>query len=162
MRSSRGQSVVEFAIILPVIMLVVLGILDFGRAYNYKNDLTSMANQAVRYAETNKCPPGCSNANPLEQYIPSTADSPELQNGNGTGLGIQSPGAQVSFCLPPGSTGAVGDSLRATASAQYRWLPFFGFGVITVSSDAIGRIEVAHTGVPGNDVYATGGAIPPC
>ena len=56
LRSSRGQSLVEFAIILPVILLIVLGILDFGRAYNYKNDQTSLANQAVRYAEVNDCP----------------------------------------------------------------------------------------------------------
>ena len=55
-RSSQGQSAVEFAIVLPVILLIVLGILDFGRAYNYKNDETSLANQALRYAEVNDCP----------------------------------------------------------------------------------------------------------
>ena len=65
LRSSRGQSLVEFAIILPVILLVVLGIIDFGRAYNYKNDQTSLANQAVRYAEVNNCPAcGGSTADP--------------------------------------------------------------------------------------------------
>ena len=64
LRSSRGQSLVEFAIILPVIMLVVLGIIDFGRAYNYKNDQTSLANQAVRYAEVNDCPACGGHADP--------------------------------------------------------------------------------------------------
>ena len=67
-RSSRGQSLVEFAIVLPVILLIVLGIIDFGRAYNYKNDETSLANQALRYAEVNDCP-GCAPGSLLRRLL---------------------------------------------------------------------------------------------
>jgi hypothetical protein len=33
----------------------VFGVLELGQAFNYQNDLTNMANQAIRYAEVNSC-----------------------------------------------------------------------------------------------------------
>ena len=33
-RDARGQSLVEFAIVIPVLMLIVVGIFEFGRTYN--------------------------------------------------------------------------------------------------------------------------------
>ena len=151
LRSSRGQSLVEFAIILPVILLVVLGIIDFGRAYNYKNDQTSLANQAVRYAEVNDCPP-CGGSTPkIQDYVPTTADSGELQHGN-SGLGIQTPGVQICFYFPSGSgTPAIRlrPSRRPATSGCPRWgsvsVP------ITIVSSATGRLETAYN--PGTSPY---------
>jgi TadE-like protein len=145
LRPTHGQAATELAIVLPIIMLIILGILDFGRAYNYKNDLTNLANQALRYAEVNNCPAGGPGCPSISTYVQQTADSGELQHG-GSGLGIQSPGVQITFCLPAGSSGAVGDPLQATASANYQWLPFLGFGTTAIRSTAIGRIEVAPDG----------------
>jgi hypothetical protein len=159
-RSTRGQAVVEFAIVLPIILLIILGILDFGRAFNYQNDLTSMANQAVRYAEVNKCS-ACSGGQLIPDYIEATADSPELRNGN-NGLGIQrqssnGKGTVVTICVPrtfwedmsPGggqdgaNVGNVGQPIEAVATAEYAWLPFFKFTDATLTATAVGRIEVA-------------------
>jgi hypothetical protein len=136
-RSSRGQSLVEFAIILPVIMLIVLGIIDFGRAYNYKNDVTSLANQAVRYAEVNDCP-ACGGTL-IQNYVPTTADSPELRNG-GTGLGINQP-VRICFYLPSGTS--AGSPITAVATTTYQWMPSLGLGIspVTIRSEATGRLE---------------------
>jgi Flp pilus assembly protein TadG len=49
-RKSRGQSLVEFAIILPVITLVVLGLFDLGKAVFTYNTLSQAARQANRTA----------------------------------------------------------------------------------------------------------------
>ena len=49
-RKSRGQALVEFAIVLPVIALVVLGLLDLGRAVFTYNTLSQAARQANRTA----------------------------------------------------------------------------------------------------------------
>ena len=46
----RGQATVEFALILPVLLLLVLGILEFGRAWN----LAQVATDAVRES-TRRC-----------------------------------------------------------------------------------------------------------
>ena len=56
-RAERGQSLVEFALALPLLMLVLLGMIDFGIAFNYNNDETSLANQAIRFAVVNSCSP---------------------------------------------------------------------------------------------------------
>lgn len=49
-RRNRGQSLVEFAIVLPVIVVVVLGIFDLGRAVFTYNTLSQAARQANRQA----------------------------------------------------------------------------------------------------------------
>jgi Flp pilus assembly protein TadG len=52
-RAKRGQSAVEFALVLPVLMLVVLGIVDFGRVFIAANALTHGTREAVRFSTVN-------------------------------------------------------------------------------------------------------------
>jgi len=46
----RGQALVEFALILPLLMLVLFGIVEFGRAWNAKQVLTDAAREGARLA----------------------------------------------------------------------------------------------------------------
>ena len=46
--NDRGAAAVEFALVLPFLLLVVCGIIDFGRAYNAKITLTQAAREGVR------------------------------------------------------------------------------------------------------------------
>jgi Flp pilus assembly protein TadG len=46
----RGQSLVEFALVLPVFLLLLIGIAEFGRAWMTRNILTGAAREAVRIA----------------------------------------------------------------------------------------------------------------
>lgn len=48
--SDRGTAAVEFALILPVLLLIVFGIIDFGRALNAQITLTGAAREGVRLA----------------------------------------------------------------------------------------------------------------
>ena len=154
--SAKGQALVEFALVVPMILLLALGIFDFSQAYNYKNDQTSLANQALRYAEVNACS-GCSGS-PIEDYIKTTADSSQLRSGTSGSFGIAQPGVTISFCLPQaGTTGAIGDPLEAKATSTYRWLPFLSLGNVTITATAIGRIEQAYNTVtPSSNAYANG------
>jgi Flp pilus assembly protein TadG len=47
-RSSRGQALVEFALILPIFVLVLVGIFDLGRAVYSFNTISNASRQAVR------------------------------------------------------------------------------------------------------------------
>jgi Flp pilus assembly protein TadG len=47
---TRGQALVEFALILPVFLLVLMGILDLGRAVYYSSTLSNAAREAARQA----------------------------------------------------------------------------------------------------------------
>ncbi len=57
LKSQRGQALVEFALILPILLAIIIGIFDFGTAYNQKNDQNFLVNQAARYASVNACAP---------------------------------------------------------------------------------------------------------
>lgn len=47
MRSNKGQALLEFVLILPVFLLFLLGMIDFGRIIYEKNRLESMTNDVV-------------------------------------------------------------------------------------------------------------------
>jgi Flp pilus assembly protein TadG len=46
----RGAAAVEFALCLPILLLLVFGIIDFGRALNAQISLTQAAREGVRLA----------------------------------------------------------------------------------------------------------------
>jgi len=50
MPDNKGQSLVEFALILILILIVLFGITEFGRAWLYNNTLTNGVRTGVRYA----------------------------------------------------------------------------------------------------------------
>jgi len=47
---SRGQSLVEFALVGPLLLVLVFGCVDFGRAYFHENQLTNAAREGMRLA----------------------------------------------------------------------------------------------------------------
>ncbi len=49
-RDDDGQSLVEFALVLPVILLIVTGLFDVGRAIFQENTLAYAAREGTRYA----------------------------------------------------------------------------------------------------------------
>jgi Flp pilus assembly protein TadG len=48
--SDRGTAAVEFVLVVPVLLLIVFGIIDFGRALNAQIALTGAAREGVRLA----------------------------------------------------------------------------------------------------------------
>jgi Flp pilus assembly protein TadG len=46
--NEKGQSLVEFALVVPLLLLLVIGIAEFGRAWMTQNILTGAAREAVR------------------------------------------------------------------------------------------------------------------
>jgi Flp pilus assembly protein TadG len=48
LRDERGASAVEFAFIVPLLVLLVLGITEFGRAFQVQSTLSAAAREGVR------------------------------------------------------------------------------------------------------------------
>src|SRR5207237_6287499 len=111
-RRQDGQAMIEFALVLPILALIIFGIFDFGSAYNQANSLRFLANQAARYAEVNSC--AVCNGQMIADYIPTTADTSSLQD--------PVDGAKISYCLPTGSDGSKGSALTVEASYSHDWL----------------------------------------
>jgi Flp pilus assembly protein TadG len=76
----RGQALVEFAIIIPLFLVLLMGILDFGRVVWATTSLASAAREAARYAivhggsATDPCPVGP--ASPDSQIVIASASCP--------------------------------------------------------------------------------------
>ena len=138
-KDETGQSLVEFALILPVLLLILFGLLAFGKAFNYWNDETHLAAEGARWAVVNTNPGGGS----LQQYIQQQADSAELRSL-----------ARVCISFPTnpdtGSSGQVGDPVTVTVKSTYTWMPFVsaraGLAPTTViSGSATMRLEALPT-----------------
>ena len=52
LRRQSAQSLTEFALILPVLMLILLGVVDFGRVFYYWTSIANAAREGARYAIT--------------------------------------------------------------------------------------------------------------
>lgn len=52
-RKERGQELVEYALILPIMMLILMSILDLGRAVYYYSAIHNSAREGARYGIIN-------------------------------------------------------------------------------------------------------------
>lgn len=138
--SERGVALTEFALILPVLMVMLVGMLEFGKALNYWIDQTHLANQGARWAAVNRNPSATPLSQSLQAYIAQRANTDELELG-GT-KNVQTP-LSVFICFPNGSSN-VGDPVRVVVSTEYFWLPLIGAKVgasVPIRGTATMRIE---------------------
>jgi hypothetical protein len=142
LKDERGQALVEFTLVIPILLLVLFAVLHFGKAINYYNDATHIAAEGARYAAVNRKPiPG--NAQSLQAQLLAQADSTELRSG---GSGSIPTAAQVCIEYPNG-TSAIGDPVRVRMSFTYKWMPFIsGFlpshvAQTPIQSSAVMRLE---------------------
>lgn len=143
--NETGTALVEFALILPVLMLALFGVLDFGKAFNYWNDQQHLAAEGARWAVVNANPSGGS----LQAYIQQQADTAELRGS-----------ATVCISFPTnsdtGTSGKVGDPVTVSVKSPYTWIPFISSrtGIsptTTITGSATMRLEALPTN------YGTGG-----
>jgi Flp pilus assembly protein TadG len=139
-----GQALVEFALVLPLLLLLVFGMLDFGKAYNYWNDATHLTAEGARFATVNRKPDPAS-AQSLQVQIRNQADSGELRNGGTSTVAVP---AQVCVEFPTG-TPTYGDPVRVRMTFTYTFIPFIGnkvgFLSRTITSTSVMRLEALPT-----------------
>src|SRR5262245_33197214 len=137
LRRESGQSVVEFAMVVPLLCAFVLLLVDFGKAMNYWLDLTRGANEGARLAAVNS---------------PVTADtirarllSNELRNG-----GSDSVVAPADVDISVGGCN-VGDPVTVEVSSDYHWVSFPDWipigdrGILKIQGKATMRLEQRPT-----------------
>jgi len=138
-RSRSGQSLVEFSLILPVTLLVILAGLDFGRVFLGWVELHAMARHGADFAAEN--PEAWNTTNPdtaakaeyLRQMqaeasginctLPSPLPAPSFVNGVNGSNGIGTPVTVRVTCqfslLTPIISALLGNPLPVTASAAF-------------------------------------------
>ena len=50
MNRRRGQALVEFALVLPLLLLLLVGLVEFGRAWNLHQVVTDASREGARHA----------------------------------------------------------------------------------------------------------------
>ncbi len=152
-RDDAGSALVEFALVVPLLMLLLFGITEFGRALNYWIDETHLANEAARFAAVNRNP-GTSLT--LQQFIQSQATTTELRNGEDTNPSGVPTAGRAKVCINfLTADPKVGDPVEAKVTAQFNWLPLIGNALGGVTSTTItGKATMRLEAKPTN--YAAG------
>ncbi len=104
-RSSRGQSDVELALLLPVLVLILLGTIDFGRLFWMYESVLNAAHEGALYGAHNPC---------------DTAGIQSQVTSQDTSLGISTGSISVAWYDPSGTTIATCDSTVPTVSSNQR------------------------------------------
>ena len=84
-RGTRGQSLAEFALLLPVLLILVLGAIDFGRVYFAYVSVTNASRNAAQYGSFNTIRANdedCTDGNCLR--LAAIADTSNLLNTSST------------------------------------------------------------------------------
>jgi len=132
----RGAALVEFALVLPLLMLLLLGMLDFGKAFTMWIDETHIANASARYAAVNSWTDSSGTKTPVDSSISAFEDAMEADGDTQQlrdSFGSGAPDG-VKLCFPTG-TGEIGDSVRLDVRATYNFLGFLTGIVPSLSGD---------------------------
>jgi hypothetical protein len=106
-RRGSGQALVEFAMVMPVFMLLLFGLLDFGRVVFAQNTVSQAAREASRYASLE---PSTSKYAAIRQAAIRMAPGLGLSDADVTGAGCAD-------CFYPDGTQAGG---RAVVTVRAR------------------------------------------
>ena len=134
-RNERGTALVEFALVLPILMALTIGILDFGRALNYYNQLSQLAGQGARAAAVNCNPDGtcAASGTSIQTQLAETYAQGALNK-------------KMQACITPAS--GIGAPVAVTARYNFTpvgFLPFLSRTTFTISVTQSERQEVAPT-----------------
>ncbi len=108
MRNERGAAAVEMALLLPVLILLLLGVMEFGRAFNTQIVMTNAAREGVRVMSISK------DVSVARSSVLTAASAlnPALAGSN---VVISADGATSSNPCPAGSTATVTISYQLTS-----------------------------------------------
>ena len=116
-RDERGAALVEMAVILPVLLLLVFGLVEFSRAFNTKAVVTHASREGVR-------------------VLAITRDAGEAATAARAASVPLDPtlvGVSTTACVP-------GEPTSMTVTYPFEWLvPIIGTGVLTISTTAVMR-----------------------
>lgn len=134
----RGTAVVEFALVAPLLFLLIFGIFDFGRALNYYNQETQLVGLGARAAAVNRDPAdtGAATNQIIQTELAGTYAQGELQNA-------------TTFCINPATAPTIGQPVTVTAAYDFKFLPLIGAALgsptITIRASQTVRQEVTPT-----------------
>lgn len=105
-KGSRGQALVEFAFVFPLIAMLAFAFIDIGRAVLAWNILTNAAREATRVAAVNQLDPidgpwNCRADHPVEDPLDPSWTFRGCAMTAGKVIGLEGADVSVSYAPPP-------------------------------------------------------------
>lgn len=150
-KKTEGAAAVEFAIVLNLFLILILGMLDFGHAYFMRQVIVNASREGARYGVVYQNYPGTSNRMPPSAY-PTSIQTWVLQDsahGGSYGLKYLLPtdsNPAVTASGPGYTTGTVGTDLVVRVSCTKKWwvinhfIPGLG-PTLQMASQTVMRVE---------------------
>lgn len=121
-----GVAMTEFALILPVFMLIVAGLLAFGRVLFYWIEANHLANETARWAAVDQRPDP---SRTLQQYALDSGGTLEFRD------------ARVCIGTPDGAPPVIGGPIQVEIAKDFSFVPILQIAPITIRGEATMRIE---------------------
>jgi hypothetical protein len=136
-RSEDGQALAEFALVLPIILIILFAIAYFGIALNDWIDETQLASEGARFAAVNencivknapkKCEGGPQEEAAFLAWLTKQGDNAQVR------------GAKATICS---NTSTTEGYVQVKLTYNYEWLPLLHLGAATpLTSTAQMKIE---------------------
>ena len=129
LRSESGASAVEFALLLPVLMLILFGIIEFGMALYRQAILTNASREGARLAIVASVPPITNAAvdTKIDAYLTAAGINPGTVTRN-----------------TPVITGGTGSNVTVTLTLPYTYVVLPGLTSITPSINLVATTVMRH------------------
>ena len=116
-RRARGQSLVEFTLVLPMFFLLILIGLDFGRVFLGWVELNNVVREAASYAADN---PGAWNSNSPDAAAQAEYQRLVTNDASAINCTLPSPVPAPSFPDGPNGNHPIGELVTASFTCQFR------------------------------------------
>jgi Flp pilus assembly protein TadG len=144
LRSEGGQAIVELALVLPLVLLFLFGIIDFGLALNMQNSDTNVANMAARTAAVIGSTSSMQCQGTPEATLQAWAECEATATG---GPAVSSVCVADTAGATPIGTYTAGDPITVEVKSNFSWLKLITSKVgnlsSTISASATMRLEQA-------------------
>lgn len=119
----KGQATVEMAVVLPILLMLLLGLVDVARMANAYLTVQHAAREAVRVGTT------------------GASDSEVTQRARDSTVGLEAD--RVTISVSPSGSRTSGGDITVTITYRYRFLVALGYAgaEATLAGELTGRVE---------------------
>jgi len=129
---ARGQGIAEFALVFPLIVLLLFGVFDMGRAVYAYNSIANAAREGARVAAVNQLDPGvthtgCNEDMPVEDTTNPRWWPKSCAAAAAVSLGLSPGSVTITYAAPGDATNLICTSASlhvgciATVGVAYTW-----------------------------------------
>jgi Flp pilus assembly protein TadG len=145
LRREDGQALVELAFVIPIVLLFLFGIIDFGLALNQQNQDTNMANIGVRAAAVYSGSGGMTCNGTSYSTLATWLNCESTADGGPT---LRSVCIYDTSSSANGTSYSTGDPIEVTVGSSFSWLKLLTGQVHSLSSsigaNATMRLETSQ------------------